>query len=325
MADHGHPQTAEAPYVLTLGETMGLFYSAEPAPLEHAHVMRVGLGGAESNVAVGLRRLGVPSVWVGRVGNDSLGAKVVRELRAEAVDVDVVVDATAPTGLMIKERRRPDATTVWYYRAGSAGSRLHPDDLLAGRVENAALLHVTGITPALSRSAADAVAEAVARARAAQVPVSFDVNHRSRLWDAAAAAPTYRKLAADADIVFAGMDEGSIVVSGAPSPESLAEQLAALGPGEVVIKLGAHGALVRCDGQVFHQAATPVSVVDTVGAGDAFVAGYLAERVRGAPVEQRLATAVTAGAFACLSAGDWEGLPQPSDLHGLGAADPVTR
>lgn len=188
------------------------------------------------------------------------------------------------------------------------------------------MLHVTGITPALSASASEAITEAVARAQAAGVPVSFDVNHRSRLWDAEIATPVYRRLAAAADVVFAGEDEGSLLVSQASeSPESLAEQIAALGAKEVVIKLGAAGALAFRDGQFFHRPAVPITVVDTVGGGDAFVAGYLAELVRDADIEQRLTTAIAAGAFACLSPGDWEGLPTPGDLRTLGADDPVTR
>jgi len=318
--------------VVTIGETMGSFYSQQPGPLEQAASMAVGIGGAESNVAIGLSRLGTVATWLGRVGGDSLGRRVVRELRAEAVDVMVVVDPDAPTGLMIKERRTPTTTNVWYHRQGSAGSRLEPADMPAGLIAGAALLHVTGITPSLSSTASEAIFEAIDQAVAAGVPVSFDVNHRSRLWDAETAAPVYRAIAAQADIVFAGVDEARLLVGGSDvagvdlGVDGLADKIAALGVEHVVIKLGAEGARTRTAGRTVSAAAVPVDVVDTVGAGDGFVAGYLSEFTRGAAVAKCLSTAVAAGAFACTASGDWEALPTRDDLELLVQdRDPVSR
>jgi len=313
--------------VVTLGETMALLRAETPAPLAHVHELALGIGGAESNLAIALARLGTPVSWVGRVGADSLGERVLRELRAEGLDVHGTVDPDAPTGLMIKERRTSDTVKVWYYRSGSAGSRLTPEDVAPGLIEEAALLHVTGISLALSDSARETVLTAVARARAAGVPVSFDVNHRASLWRDRDAAAAYREVAACATMVFAGEDEARLLTGAdeTASAADLARSIAALGPHQVLIKLGAEGCLALVDGTEHRQAAVPVRVVDTVGAGDAFVAGYLAELVADLPVAERLRTAVTTGAFACLTPGDWEGMPRRHELALLHQSEPVTR
>jgi 2-dehydro-3-deoxygluconokinase len=310
--------------VVTLGETMGLFVAGSMGSLSHVDSFRLGIGGAESNVAIGLSRLGVKALWIGRVGADEVGDLVLRELRAEGVDLRVIVDASAPTGVMIKNRRSAQHTRVLYYRAGSAGSHLSPDDVTADLIADAGLLHVTGITPALSASAAAALYRAIELAREAGVPVSFDVNHRSSLWPASTASVVYRSIAARASIVFAGLDEASMVASG-ESAEQLAEGIAALGPSEVIIKLGHAGCFALVDGEPIRIPAVPVDAVDTVGAGDAFVAGYLAEYLGGADAETRLLTAVQAGAFACLGLGDWESLPTREDLEVLSRHEPVER
>jgi 2-dehydro-3-deoxygluconokinase len=310
--------------VVTLGETMGLFRATSVGSLAHVSDFTLGIGGAESNVAIALARLGTPARWIGRVGADSIGRRVLRELRAEGLDVIGIVDSSAPTGIMVKEQRTNDATRVQYYRAGSAGSRLTEDDLAQADIAHAALLHVTGITPALSDSAHAAVLAAIATAQNAGVPVSFDVNHRSSLWSRDAAS-TYRDLASRANIVFAGEDEARILFPNAATPSELAKAIAELGPSQVLIKRGAAGCVALVDKVNYVREAIPVRAVDTVGAGDAFVAGYLAELLAGLPVAARLTTAVILGAFACLNSGDWEGFPMREELGLLSQSEPVER
>ena len=319
--------------VLTVGEGLAVLRARDHGSLATVSDLVIGTGGAEGNVAIGLARLGIPVTWLGRVGDDAFGRRVVRELRAECVDAIAPVDADAPTGLLVKSTPAPGRTDVIYHRTGSAGSRLARTDLEGIDIAAYALVHVTGITPALSASASDAVDVLVGRARDAGVPVSFDVNHRSRLWpDLSAAIERYRSLAARADVVFAGEDEAAMLVGHPAEPAELARAIAALGPGEVVVKLGADGALACSKSGsgvgVHHRDAERVPVVDTVGAGDAFVAGYLAERIAGEPVEVRLKTAVRTGAAACMHAGDWEGAAtraQLADLFDGGPSDPVRR
>lgn len=311
--------------VVTFGETMALAKADTPGPLAHVSALSLGIGGAESNVAVALRRLGTSVTWIGRIGDDSLGDRVVRELRGEGIDVVAVRDGTAPTGLMLKERRTAEALKVWYYRSGSAGSHLRPEDVPRDLVSGARVLHVTGITPALSDSASEATHHAIDCARDAGVLVSFDLNYRAALWSPQEAGEQFRRILAKADIVFAGDDEAAIAVGPSPEPLELARRMASAGPTQVVLKLGARGCAALIDGTEYHQPAVPVSVVDTVGAGDAFVGGYLADLLAGAEVSQRLLTATAVGAFACLVPGDWEGMPRRSELHLLDPDDPVSR
>jgi 2-dehydro-3-deoxygluconokinase len=311
--------------VATFGETMALFTGAGVGSLAHIGDLKVGIGGAESNVAVGLARLGTTVSWLGKVGDDALGTRIVRLLRGEGVDVRAIVDSDAKTGLMLKEHRNSESTRVTYYREGSAGSRLTAADLKALRIESATVLHLTGITPALSPATADAVAAAIDTARAAGVPISFDVNHRDALWNGRDAGAVYREIASQADIVFAGTAEARILTGTGLEHLALAHGMARLGPAQAILKLGPAGCVAVIDGREYEQAAPAVRPVDTVGAGDAFVAGYLAELVDGLPAAERLRTAVTAGTLACLVPGDWEGLPNREELTLLLADEPVAR
>jgi 2-dehydro-3-deoxygluconokinase len=313
--------------LVTLGETLGLLVAEDVGPLALTRGMRLSMGGAESNVAIGVSRLGVAATWIGRLGRDPVGDLVERHLLAERIRCIVRRD-DAPTALMLRERRTGTSANVTYYRHGSAGSHLCPDDIPAGVVEEAGLLHLSGITPALGPEPAAAVREAVRRARAAGVPVSVDLNFRSRLWSAAAAAPVFRELTAGADMVFAGDDEARIALGArfaGATPAELADALAALGPKEVVVKRGKHGATALIDGALIDVPAVPVQAVDSVGAGDAFVAGYLACRLTGRDAQERLATAAVAGALAVTVPGDWEALPRPHELSLLTAEDDVQR
>lgn len=314
------------PSVVTFGETMALVRAAEIGSLRHAHALALGIGGAESNVAIGLARLGVAVSWLGRVGDDSLGERVTREIRAEGVDVRAVVDADAPTGLMVKERPSASSTAVHYYRSGSAGSRVDGADLPDRWIEEASLLHLTGITPLLSSTARSAVLAGVARARSAGVPVSFDINYRSALAPASEAGPVLREIAEHADIVFGGDDEFAILY-----PDSTAEEAAAIlqdaGVTTVVRKQGPDGATAVTRDAVAAASGFVIDVVDTVGAGDAFVAGYLSARLEGLDVDATLHRANACGAIACLTPGDWEAAPTRRDLARFltGDADPVRR
>lgn len=303
--------------VLTLGETMLLLTGRDVGAVPDLDHMRVDTGGAESNVAIGLVRAGVPTTWIGRVGTDPAGDRVTRDVRREGVEVVAVPDPDRSTGIMMKERLPDGRTRVTYHRRGSAGAALTAEDLPAGVVETATLLHVTGITLALSDSARAAVESAVDRAVGAGVPVSFDVNHRPKLIDADTARTRYRTTAARSAVVFAGDDEARLVLGlgdDEGDDETLAHELAALGRGRAVVKLGSRGAVASIDGRFLRRRATPVHVVDPVGAGDAFVAGWLAASLSGATPDEALDRAADAGALACTVEGDWR-RPDPAALH----------
>ena len=297
--------------VVTLGETMVSLRTG--TPLRLGGTLSVTMAGAESNVAIGLARLGHAVRWGGRVGADEVGAYILRTLRAESVITDtVVVDAARPTGLMLAERRVADVSRVSYYRAGSAGSALSASDAVACLADSPRILHVTGITPALSDSAAEAVTEAVRLALRAGALVSVDVNYRSKLWTPQEARTMLSELVRRAHIVIASEDELGLV---APMDESAAaKELAASGVSQLVIKRGARGATVWHDGEAHHAPAIPVPVLDTIGAGDAFTAGYLSGVLDGLSPAEALRRGTVTGAFAVSVVGDWEGLPTREEL-----------
>lgn len=311
--------------VLTFGETLALFRSTGVGPLAHNTRFELSVGGADSNVAIAVARLGGVSAWCGRVGADSFGDVILRELRAEGVQLHATIDPDAPTAHMVREVRTPALARVTYARAGSAGSRITPADVPAEALRAAKILHVTGITPALSASALETTLATVAAARSSGVVVSFDVNHRSSLWSPTDARAVYRRIARHADVVFAGEDEARLLLDESGAPEDLARGIAGLGPTQVVIKLGSRGCLAFIDDVILEAPGVSIDPVDTVGAGDAFVGGYLAELAVGCRAEQRVATANSTGAFACLSAGDWSGLPRRTELALLAATEPVIR
>ncbi|PFG44974.1 2-dehydro-3-deoxygluconokinase [Georgenia soli] len=312
------------PKVLTFGETMGLCASAGFGAFAHQPAAAVSFGGAESNVAIGLQRLGIPTTWVSRLGDDLIGRMILRGLRAEGVDVRASVDPVRPTGFMLKERTSASETNVLFYRAGSAASHMTPDDLPLDDLAQWDLLHITGIMPALSDSARETTLAAVARAHDVGVPISLDINYRSRLWSQDDAAAFVREVIARCRYVFAGDDEARIVVAGQHEPVDLAKGLVDLGAKTAVVKLGPNGALALDGGEITVMPSVPVSqVIDTVGAGDAFVAGFLAERLHGASIHDAMRTAVRSGAMLCEAPGDWEGAPDRSRLERSG--DPVTR
>ena len=305
--------------LVTLGEQLGQLVSWAEGPMRPGTATQVSVCGAEATVAIGVRRLGFDAAYLGRIGDDGFGRMGRDVLRGEGVDVSGLrTDPSGATGLLIRTRRTAQRTVVEYLRAGSAGSRLAPEDVDGALIRSADLLHVTGITPALSSSAAKAVDTAVAIAKEAGVAVSFDVNYRANLWTADEATPVLRRLAAQADVVFGGRIELALL-------GRELEHVAELGPREVVRTEGAHGSTALCDGVVHHQDARDVEVVDVVGAGDAFVAGYLAARMDGRAPADRLKLGAILGAFAVSTRGDWEGLPHRDELGLLDHGDEVLR
>ncbi|MBV9383323.1 MAG: sugar kinase [Streptosporangiaceae bacterium] len=318
------------PDVVTVGETLAALRAR--GPLRLGGPAGLSVAGAESNVAIGLVRLGHAVRWVGRVGADELGELVLRTLRAEKVDVSyAITDDLRQTGLILFERRAGHLVRALYYRANSAGSAITPADVLRALEDAPRILHVTGITPALGAVAADAITAAVHRARALGTKVCLDVNYRSRLWTAEQARAALRPLAGLADILIASAGELPLLADAADGPgpagdteTRTAQALLARGTGEVVITRGAAGATAIRAGERVSLAAPQVPVVDVVGAGDAFAAGYLSGLLDGLDVPQRLDRAVTTGAFAVAAEGDWEGLPTRAELSGLDVSGNTT-
>jgi 2-dehydro-3-deoxygluconokinase len=309
--------------LLTFGESMVSLRSA--GPLSAGGSLAMHVAGAESNVAVGVARLGHSVTWAGAVGADPHGEYILRQLRSEGIGTQCRVDGSRSTGVMFLEQRTADVTRAFYYRAGSAGSTVSRDDVDRALASGPRVLHLTGITPALSPEARTAFEYAAERAAADGVVVSLDVNYRSRLWSRDEARAVLVPVARHADILIASDDELDLVASAAlgggasdDAETALAAALLGQGVGEVVVKRGAAGAGVHTAAGRFEAPAVTVTSIDTVGAGDAFTAGYLSALLDGEDVAGRLQRGAVMGAFAVSTAGDWEGLPSRAELAMLG-------
>ncbi|MFD8354639.1 sugar kinase [Streptomyces coelicoflavus] len=302
--------------VVCLGETMAAMAPAPPHSLDGTESLLVSVAGAESNVAMYLADLGLPVSWLSAVGDDALGRRVRAAVGRAGVDVSGVrTDPARPTGLLLKD---PGAagTRVHYYRRGSAASALGPDVLDDERLGGAALLHLTGVTPALSPSCRALVERALdtppeRRAHA----VSFDVNHRPALWPPDTAPEVLRDLADRADIVFVGLDEAQDLW-GAGLTEADVRGL--LGrPRVLVVKDGGRGATAFTEGDACTVPALATEVVEPVGAGDAFAAGFLAGLWRGTDLTRALRLGHITAASALKVVGDHGPLPDEGTVGAL--------
>ena len=304
------------PDVVTFGESMALFRADPAEPLRTARRFTRSIAGAESNVAVGLARLGCGVGWFGRVGDDPLGLGILDTLRGEGVDVShAIVDDAAPTGILVRDTHAERRIDVVYARLSSAGSRLCSSDLDQAYLRSARVLHVTGITPALSQAAYEATAEAIRLAADAGVTVCFDPNIRRRLWpDMAAAQHALLPIAERSQIVLAGHAEAALL-TGLETPDAAAQWFADHGVTMVAIKLGADGALGVCNGTSYHGAALSVHPADPIGAGDAFDAGFLCAWLRGAQVAECVDDGNLAAGLSIQVCGDIEGLPYSHEMQ----------
>lgn len=278
--------------ILCVGETMAVITPAKAEPLLRAEACLLGFGGAESNVAAHLAEFGYRTGWASRLGQDPFGDRIIEGLEARGVDVSLVTrDSAAPTGVYFKDPDLGHGAKALYYRAGSAASRMAPDDSRSWPLEQTGWIHTSGINAALSASCSDLTRHLLTIAPDAGYKVSFDVNYRPALWNVEVAAPRLLELANMATVVLVGLDEAETLWGC-----NTADDVAALlhGPRHLVIKDSATEAVefVREDNNLEHVFRVPahrVDVVEPVGAGDAFAAGYLAGLLRGDGPEERLA------------------------------------
>jgi 2-dehydro-3-deoxygluconokinase len=300
--------------LLTFGETMALFAPSERGTLESAPAYHASIGGAESNCAIGLARLGYSVAWVSRLGCDPFGARVLKTIRGEGVDVSrVQMCDSAPTGLMFKEPGPGNTTRVFYYRRQSAAAALRSEqfDSLSAKY-----LFVTGITPALSDSNRELTFELVERFRTAGTKVAFDPNMRFRLWSASAARIVFLELARKCDILIPSLAEAEIMTGlKEVEGESMLDALVSLGPPQVVLKAGDKGAWYADGAERGFCPCHPVPEIDPVGAGDAFCAGLLSGLLDGQPFRGAVARGAALGAFCVSTFGDYQGLPDRAGLQ----------
>ncbi|MGK5499851.1 sugar kinase [Streptomyces sp. URMC 125] len=326
------PRTGSTPAgppfdAVCLGETMVAFRPAGPERLADAQLFVRGVGGAESNVACLLAGAGHRVRWVGCLGTDGFGDHVLAEIAARGVDVSAVRrDPDRPTGLYFRtdgercttsERPADGALAeVLYHRAGSAASAMSPATVDRAVANSGRVLHLSGITPALSDSCHALVWELTAP-RPGRPLLSFDVNYRVGLWKRRDPA-VLLDLARRCDVVFVGADEAR-AVWGADGPEAVRDLLPE--PSVLVVKDGGRGATAHTADGSCHVPALSVEVAGSVGAGDAFAAGFLSATLRGLPVRARLRHGHLTAAAALTVPGDLAEPPARSVADRLAALD----
>ncbi|MGJ7487388.1 sugar kinase [Variovorax sp. LT2P21] len=308
--------------VALFGEAMLLLVADRPGPLEDAQSFHKRTAGAETNVAIGLSRLGLKVGWASRLGTDSMGRCLLATMKAEGIDCShVICDATQKTGFQFKGRVTDGSDPpVEYHRKGSAASQMTPDDVDVAWLTSARHLHATGVFPAISATTLPAAIKTMDAMRAAGRTISFDPNLRPTLWASTDAMRTaINDLASRADWVLPGMEEG-LLLTGESTPEGVAAFYRQLGARLVVVKLGAEGAYYDSDtagtGRV---EGFPVKeVIDTVGAGDGFAAGVVSALLEGRSVPDAVRRGSWIGARAVQVLGDTEGLPTRAQLEEAG-------
>ncbi len=303
--------------IVSMGETMIQLNAFTSGPLRHVKYFEKHAAGTESNVAVGSVRLGYSAGWISRLGDDELGRYIYNFLKGEGVDVSqVVFEKEAPTGLYFVQRDYPipGKSIVYYYRKGSAASRLCPDDVRPEYLKSVKVFHTTGVSLALSKSCNEAVGKAFEISKKLGLMISFDTNIRLKLWSPEEARKEMLRCIPMSDILFTDLNDGMIIL-GKNDPKVIAEEFLSMGPEIVVVKMGEKGGYAATlEGESFTRSAFKVPVVDVIGAGDAFDATFLCSRLEGYNLERSLDYANAAGALCVTVRGDVEAFPTFDDI-----------
>jgi 2-dehydro-3-deoxygluconokinase len=308
MSVNTQTQASSGPDILTFGETMALLMPSGGKGLEYSSELHSLFGGAESNVAIGISRLGGSVGWFGRLGKDPLGRMIFKKIRGEGVDVSrAELTSEAPTGLMMREVMM-GKTSVYYYRKNSAASRMSASHLDEAYIAGAKLLHITGITPALSESCRESAFEAVRLARKHGVKVSFDPNLRLKLWSIEEARPVLLELAKLADIFLPGLDELKLLYQ-TEDWNVIVSKLRELSAISIVKGGEDVTYVVTADTITTVPYFKAEHVIDTVGAGDGFCAGFLVGLQKGYDYPEAVRIGNLVGSMIVQTEGDWEGAP----------------
>lgn len=268
-----------------------------------------GFGGDTSNAVVAAARQGADTAYITAVGRDPAGERFLELWREEGVDASGVLRSdTRPTAVYFVTHGR-GGHEFFYYRRESAASALRPADVPAALIRGARIFYASGISQGISDSAADAVFHAIALARQGGVRVAYDTNYRPRLWPPARAGAVIHAAVAMADIALPGLEDAR-ALTGLDDPDAVADFYLRLGPGLVVLKMGAQGTLLATPDRRQRLPPFPCTPVDATGAGDTFCGSFLARLIAGDPPEAAARYAGAAAALAC---------------EGYGAVAPIPR
>lgn len=264
--------------VTAIGEVMLRYSVPVGERLERAQHLAIHPGGAEANMLGGLSCLGRRCAWISGLPNNPLGRIITNHLHLAKVNTDGVVwfEEGRVGTYYLEFATPPRATQVYYDRANSCAARLEPSQIDWAFLLDTRLLHLTGITPALSASCLALTQEAIARAKAAGIPISFDVNFRGKLWTPRQAAEVIKPMIQDIDLLFCGQGDARLLFGCSGSPQEIIRSMSELSNAKtVVVSVGDEG-VMAWDGQTLHHSpAHPVEIIDRLGAGDAMAAGII--------------------------------------------------
>lgn len=307
--------------VITFGEAMMMLVADRPGPLEQAEAFHKRTAGAETNVAIGLARLGLKVGWASRLGTDSMGRYLLAAMTQEGIDCShVSCDPAQKTGFQFKGCVTDGSDpAIEYHRKNSAASHMGVADIDEAWLLGARHLHATGVFAAISATTLPAARKTMALMQAAGKSVSFDPNLRPTLW---ASTERMREaindLATRADWVLPGLEEGRLL-TGENSPEGIASFYRQRGAKLVAVKLGPDGAYFEdAQGAGYVPGFVVEKVVDTVGAGDGFAVGVISALLDGLSVPAAVKRGAWIGARAVQVLGDSEGLPSRAELNAAG-------
>lgn len=297
------------PDLYTFGEAMALFLASDTDSVLTARTYTRSTAGAEGNVAVGVCRLGLSAHFFTLMGNDQLGSAVLADFAAEGVDVSGVKRVASFSSAMIRNPGTTAPVEASYLRKGASASLMTPEDLDRNLIGQSRWLHATGITCAISTSAAAAVAAGLDIARSANIKKSFDLNIRRKLWSEEEARAVLEPIARDVDLLIGGEDEYCAVFGTSDPQEAI--RIAASRANKIVIMTHGPAELTYAiDGQVVVVNPPQVKSVDPVGSGDAFTSGVISGLLGGLTVADAIAQGTISGARVASQFGDWAGLPR---------------
>ncbi len=309
------------PEIVAIGEPMLEFNAEEEGNLSEARRFIVGWGGDTSNFCIAASRAGARSGYLTRLGDDEFGESFLDLWQREGIDTSRIVkdpDAFTAAYFISRKGRQHHFT---YFRRDSAASRMTPGSLPQDYVRGARLLHVSGISQAISLSACDTVFAAMALAKAAGRLVSYDPNFRPKLWPLDRARAVVHETCRRADLVFPSLDDAR-QLTGLAGAEEIAAFYRGLGPKVVVIKLGAEGALLATADGLATFPPYKVDSIDMSGAGDTFDGAFAAAYLAGRPVEVCMRFANAAAAITTTGLGCVTPVPRREAIEALMEAQP---
>jgi 2-dehydro-3-deoxygluconokinase len=313
--------------VITIGDAMIALCPLKKGPIIFSDTFERKIGGAELNVAIGCSRLGLKSGWISRLGNDDFGKYILKTVRGEDVDTSEVklVDGYQ-TSVYFREVLSDGSSRSFYYREKSPTSTMTSEDLNEEYFKNAKILHITGVFPSINKNNQMVIIEAVKLAKKLNLKVSFDPNIRLKMWTKKEAKNFIQRILPSVDILLIGDEEVELLLDDS-NIEKAMETFHSYGIETVIVKKGAKGA-IGSDGKNVYEvpAIKPKALVDTVGAGDGFAAGFLTALLKGETLENCVRFANAVGSLVVGVEGDNDGLPYYDEvLVHLGQSKKIER